>query len=100
MGAPMRRSRKLTLAAAAAAALVAQLLIAAVPAVAHAAATPAHDSVITQLEHLPGVTYLGTDTGAPSGYRLFQLEIEQPVDHNDPTGPTFEQHLELYHLNF
>ncbi len=88
----MRRLRTSTLVAVAA--LIAQLLV---PSVATAAAPAATDGIVTQLKHLPGVTYLGANPNAPAGYRLFQLEITQPVDHNDPNGPTFEQQLELYH---
>jgi hypothetical protein len=52
--------------------------------------------IITKLKHLPGVTYLGTNPYPPAGYRVYELEILQPVNHAQPHGATFEQHLELY----
>jgi hypothetical protein len=73
----------------------------AAPATAGAASAPPGTSapgtnIITQLKHLPGVTYLGTNPYPPAGYQVFELEIRQPVDHHHPGGATFEQHLELY----
>src|ERR1700728_3923793 len=53
-------------------------------------------SIINQLKHLPGVTYLGKNHYPPAGYQVYELEIRQPVDHHRPNGATFEQHLELY----
>jgi PS-10 peptidase S37 len=62
--------------------------------------TPAASaSFITQLRHLPGVTYLGKNPNAPAGYQVYELEIRQPVNHHQPHGATFEQHLELYQRN-
>ncbi|HEY2579103.1 MAG TPA: S28 family serine protease [Streptosporangiaceae bacterium] len=52
--------------------------------------------IIAKLKHLPGVTYLGKNAFPPPGYQVYELEIKQPVDHHRPSGPTFEQHLELY----
>jgi hypothetical protein len=52
--------------------------------------------IISQLKHLPGVTYLGTNAYPPPGYQVYELEIKQPVNHSRPNGATFEQHLELY----
>lgn len=69
------------------------------PATAVSEAPRAKAGIVAQLKALPDVTYLGTNPNAPSGYRVFELEIKQPVDHNDPGGPTFEQRLELYHRN-
>src|ERR1700683_2318061 len=98
----MHRSRVM-IAAAAAAFFVRAGLVA--PAAAGAARAPsvtsAPDSgIITQLKHLPGITYLGKNAFPPQGYQVYELEIRQPVNHKDPTGPTFEQHLELYQRNF
>jgi hypothetical protein len=59
-------------------------------------ATSAPDGIISQLKHLPGVTYLGKNAYPPPGYQVYELEIRQPVNHNQPHGATFEQHLELY----
>jgi hypothetical protein len=73
-----------------------------VPATAASAAPSepaAQTGIVAQLKSLPGVTYLGTNAHAPNGYRVFELEIKQPVDHSVSGGPTFEQRLELYHRN-
>jgi hypothetical protein len=56
-------------------------------------------SIVSQLKHLPGVTYLGKNHYPPAGYQVYELEIRQPVNHNQPHGATFEQHLELYQRN-
>ena len=42
------------------------------------------------------MTFLGTNPNAPAGYKVYELEIRQPVNHHQPHGATFEQHLELY----
>ncbi|HEY2443734.1 MAG TPA: S28 family serine protease [Streptosporangiaceae bacterium] len=94
----MHRSRAI-IAAAAAVFLVAGL--AAPAAVRAATAEPARapapgSGIISQLKHLPGVTYLGKNAFPPAGYQVYELEIRQPVDHRHPNGATFEQHLELY----
>lgn len=52
--------------------------------------------IVSRLKHLPGVTYLGKNAYPPSGYTVYELEIRQPVNHAQPNGATFEQHLELY----
>jgi hypothetical protein len=97
----MRRSR-VTIAAAVAAVFVMAGL--AVPAAAGAASAPsvkpaAGGGIISQLKALPGVTYLGKNPYPPAGYQVYELEILQPVNHNQPNGETFEQHLELYQRN-
>jgi hypothetical protein len=75
----------------------------AAPAMAGAArapsATSAPDGIISQLKHLPGVTYLGKNHYPPKGYQVYELEIRQPVNHHQPHGAAFEQHLELYQRN-
>jgi hypothetical protein len=75
----------------------------AAPATAGAASAPsvtsAPDGIINQLKHLPGVTYLGKNHYPPAGYKVYELEIRQPINHNQPHGATFEQHLELYQRN-
>jgi hypothetical protein len=55
--------------------------------------------IISQLKHLPGVTYLGKNAYPPAGYQVYELEIRQPINHHQPHGATFEQHLELYQRN-
>lgn len=37
------------------------------------------------------------DFGAEDGYRYFDLTFTQPIDHANPSGPTFEQHAYLQH---
>jgi hypothetical protein len=100
----MHRSR-VVIAAASAVLVMANL---AAPAVAGATSAPTitspvksvpDSSIITQLKHLPGVTYLGKNAFPPAGYRVYELEIRQPVNHHKPRGATFEQHLELYQRN-
>ena len=92
----MRRSQ-LMIAAAAAFLVMASLAAPAAAAASTPSATSGPDtSILTQLEHLPGVTYLSTNPFPPAGYQVYELEIRQPVDHRRPQGATFEQHLELY----
>jgi hypothetical protein len=97
----MRRSRVFTATAIAVVLVLANLVApaaeGATSAPFHAAAS--HSNIITQLKHLPGVTYLGKNPYPPKGYQVYELEIRQPVNHNDPAGATFEQHLELYQRN-
>ena len=97
----MRRSRAITAAAVAAAFVMGSL---AAPATAGAAGAPRPTSasdgnIIGQLKHLPGVTYLGKNPYPPAGYQVYELEIRQPINHSQPHGATFEQHLELYQRN-
>jgi hypothetical protein len=98
----MRRSQAIS-AAFVAAAFVVGSLAAAAPVTAGAASArpaPAADGgIVSQLKHLPGVTYLGRNHYPPAGYQVYELEIRQPVNHLRPHGPTFEQHLELYQRN-
>jgi hypothetical protein len=94
----MRPSRVTTAAAVAVVFVMASL---AGTAVARATSAPPSTSapdggIIGQLKHLPGVTYLGKNHYPPPGYQVYELEIRQPVNHDQPNGATFEQHLELY----
>ena len=66
---------------------------------AHPAASAPDGGIVSQLKHLPGVTYLGKNHYPPAGYQVYELEIRQPVNHHRPHGATFEQHLELYQRN-
>jgi hypothetical protein len=94
----MHRGRLIIAGAVAAAFAMASLTA---PASAHATpVAPAADgNIVSQLKHLPGVTYLGKNHYPPAGYQVYELEIRQPVNHNQPNGATFEQHLELYQRN-
>jgi hypothetical protein len=52
--------------------------------------------VAARLVAIPGVTV--TERGVPrDGARVFDLTIEQPVDHDRPNGQRFAQHLRLTH---
>jgi hypothetical protein len=56
-------------------------------------ATP---DLLARLRALPGVTADElVPSSAPTGYRYFALGLDQPVDHDDPTGAHFTQHLTL-----
>jgi PS-10 peptidase S37 len=53
-----------------------------------------------RLAQLDGVTVVERTDLVPStlaGHRFFHLTISQPVDHDDPDGPRFEQRLALLH---
>ena len=52
--------------------------------------------VSAKIAALPGVTIL-THEAMLSGEESFMLAIAQPVDHNDPSGPTFPQRIALHH---
>jgi hypothetical protein len=51
-----------------------------------------------QIEALPGVIAVDDSEQWPA-YTLYRVRFEQPVDHDDPTGPTFEQHIALRHVD-
>ncbi len=36
---------------------------------------------------------------APKGYSVYDLRFVQPVDHDEPNGENFEQHLVLFHVS-
>ena len=49
-----------------------------------------------ELASLPGVTVTETPTDT-SGFSFYVLQFTQPVDHDDPDGPTFQQQVSLLH---
>jgi hypothetical protein len=54
--------------------------------------------ILEKIQTLDGVSV--TEITPTNGYsRLFQLDITQPVDHNNPTGPTFTQRAYLTHVD-
>ncbi|HSW28608.1 MAG TPA: S28 family serine protease [Longimicrobiales bacterium] len=60
------------------------------------ATAPDPGDLLDRLDALPGVT--ATEIPPHYGYpRQFLLEITQPVDHDDPKGPTFTQRAWLSH---
>jgi hypothetical protein len=61
--------------------------------------TPEPDAdLLVRLNALPGVVARKIDPfyGYP---RAFELDITQPVDHDNPAGPTFTQRAYLSHVN-
>lgn len=54
--------------------------------------------ILSKLKTLDGVsvTEIPSQTGAP---REFQIDITQPVDHNNPNGPKFTQRAYLSHVD-
>lgn len=54
--------------------------------------------ILSKIESLDGVTVteIVSQTGAP---REFQIDITQPVDHNNPNGPKFTQRAYLSHFD-
>lgn len=57
---------------------------------------PGPSGLLAQLNALPGVTATQTPTDT-AGFTYFVLYFTQPVDHDDPTGPTFRQEVSLLH---
>jgi len=53
--------------------------------------------LLSQLRALPGVHDVAKVDTAAAGYQYFVLHFEQPVDHDDPGGPTFLQKVSLMH---
>ncbi len=55
-------------------------------------------NIYDKLRNLDGVTV--TEIDANYGYpRAFQIDFVQPVDHNNPDGPTFTQRMYLSHTD-
>ncbi len=61
-----------------------------------AAAADASADILGQLRALPGMTVQERPSRVP-GMRFFQLRLEQPVDHQNPQGPRFQQLMTLLH---
>jgi hypothetical protein len=59
------------------------------------AAPPA--DLAAQLAAIPGMTVVAEKPAPSPGFRFFFLTYRQPVDHTNPSGPTFEQRLQLLH---
>lgn len=59
---------------------------------------PSANGLLAQLNALPGVRaeQMPTDAG---GFTYIVLHVRQPVDHDNPTGPTFEQEVSLLHAD-
>lgn len=59
--------------------------------------SPPPESLFDELQALPGVASVEAVPTFTSGYQYFVLQFEQPVDHDDPEGPTFLQRVSLLH---
>lgn len=59
------------------------------------AATAAGSDVKDRILAIPGMSLI--DEEAVDGYRFFQLNYEQPVDHRDPDKGTFKQRISILH---
>lgn len=60
----------------------------------------APDDIAEALAAMDGVRRFEERATSPTGYRRFDIAYEQPVDHDDPDGPTFDQQLTLLHRAF
>ena len=60
--------------------------------------SPEQGDLLERLDALPGV--MATEIAPYHGYpRAFQLDITQPIDHDQPAGPTFTQRAYLSHTD-
>lgn len=73
------------------------LLLTAAPASAEPA--PAGGDITDRLEAVPGLRIIEEIDTEP-GFRYFVLGFQQPADHDDPDGQSFEQRLTLLHRGF
>lgn len=55
--------------------------------------------ILDELRAIPGLTVTEKPTML-EGYRFFVMEYEQPVDHDNPSGPTFQQRMTLLHRDY
>jgi len=54
--------------------------------------------ILLRLNELTGITVTELQSHHPQK-RLFQIDMEQPLDHNNPGGSTFTQRLYLHHVD-
>ena len=52
--------------------------------------------ILDELRAIPGLSVTEESTML-EGYRFFVMDYDQPVDHDDPAGPHFQQRLTLLH---
>ncbi|MGB3440110.1 MAG: aminopeptidase [Actinophytocola sp.] len=62
-----------------------------------ASAHAAPADIADRLAAIPGMTVVSEEAPPSPGHRFFFLTYRQPVDHTNPSGPTFEQRLQLLH---
>jgi hypothetical protein len=55
-------------------------------------------ALVEQLNSLSGITVTEL-TAFNEGIRLFQIDMDQPVDHDNPNGQRFTQRMYLHHVN-
>ncbi|HEX7840100.1 MAG TPA: S28 family serine protease [Kofleriaceae bacterium] len=55
-----------------------------------------HEQLLAKLRALQGVTAEEVPSKV-DGFSAYVLHFTQPVDHNDPSGPTFQQEVSLLH---
>lgn len=67
-------------------------------ATAHASTSQPSDDIVGRLKAIPGMTVV-SDQVLPKlpGYRYYDLEFKQAVDHRHPNKGTFEQRIRLLH---
>jgi hypothetical protein len=53
--------------------------------------------ILDQLRGLEEVASVTEQSTQQAGYRYFEIEFDQPVDHNNPSGPHFQQYATLIH---
>lgn len=56
--------------------------------------------ILVELRAIPGMTSVMEATTMAEGYRLFIMEYEQPVDHDNPSGAKFKQRMTLLHRDY
>ena len=57
---------------------------------------PKEDDLETRLNAIPGFTVTSVSGDGPLGVS-YRIEVTQPIDHNNPNGPTFKQQVILNH---
>ncbi len=59
--------------------------------------TPGGVDILDRIRNVEGVVSVVEADSPIQGTRFFRAEFEQPVDHTNPTGPTFLQRLTVLH---
>src|SRR5262245_53173303 len=57
----------------------------------------APDDLLARIRSVPGVVSAQESTSNIPGTRFFRIQFEQPVDHQNPAGPKFNQRMTLLH---
>ena len=58
------------------------------------------DSLKEKISHLDGIVKVKEELPAGSFKEAFDMRFVQPIDHNNPDGPNFEQRIYLSHKGF